>query len=317
MGMYRLGDIIRMTRKSLSITQEQLSDGICSVETLSRIETGKQNPSRDNYELLMQRMGRIRERAYSMLSVSDFKVLEKMRQFEDYIRLYDYKQAEIVLQEIKKYLGDSILDKQFLIRAESIVNYRLKRISVEEFLDGLQEAILLTIPRYGSISLANWPLSMNETGLLVNISTAYAENDDYRKAIDILEEANRAMNQSYMDEQQRINFQINIKHNLSKWYGLVGEHKQAIEVAREGIDICKKYKLGNALANFLYNITWNKEQMIDKGLLPAEDRKECLTDLKQAFYIASAMQQPFIVQFLGEHIGKKYNVKIGLPIDSR
>ncbi|NLL72429.1 MAG: helix-turn-helix transcriptional regulator, partial [Clostridiales bacterium] len=82
MGRYRLGDIIRMTRKSLSITQDQLSEGICSVETLSRVESGKQNPSKDVYELLMERMGRIRERAYSMQSVSDFKVLELIRRYE-------------------------------------------------------------------------------------------------------------------------------------------------------------------------------------------------------------------------------------------
>ena len=74
MGRYRLGDIIRMTRKSLSITQEELSLEICSVETLSRIESGRQNPSKDVYELLMERMGRVRERAYSMQSVSDFQV---------------------------------------------------------------------------------------------------------------------------------------------------------------------------------------------------------------------------------------------------
>src|SRR5690554_3061941 len=111
MGRYRLGDIIRMTRKSLSITQEQLSEDICSVETLSRIETGKQDPSRDVYELLMERMGRIRERAYSMLSVSDFKVLEKTQQFEGCIKAFDYHRAEYILEDIKKKLGATNLDR--------------------------------------------------------------------------------------------------------------------------------------------------------------------------------------------------------------
>src|SRR5690554_3724668 len=129
MGMYRLGDIIRMNRRALSITQEQLCDGICSVETLSRMETGKQNPGKDIYELLMERMGRIRERAYSMLSISDIKILDQMKQLEDYIKLYDYEAAEAILHDLKKNLGDSILDRQFLIRVESIINYRLNRIS--------------------------------------------------------------------------------------------------------------------------------------------------------------------------------------------
>jgi transcriptional regulator with XRE-family HTH domain len=309
MGRYRLGDIIRMTRKSLSITQEQLCNEICSAETLSRIENGNQNPSRDVYELLMERMGRFRERAYSVLSVSDLKVLEKMKLFQDCIKLYDYKQADIVLKDIKKILGNSILDKQFLIRAENLVNYRLKRICTEEYLDGFQKAILLTIPKYESISLSNWPLNFNEAMLLVNISIAYAEKEDYIKSIRILEEVNKAMKQSYMDEQQRMAFQVTIANNLSKWYGLVKNYQKAIEIAQEGIVMCKKFKLGNVLPNLLYSIAWNQEQLIELGVLPPEYKGKCLTYLKQAYYISSAMQLTFMVQFLEEHISTYYSVK--------
>lgn len=188
MGRYRLGDIVRMTRKSLAITQEQLSEDICSVETLSRVEAGKQNPGRDVYELLMERMGRIRDRAYSMLSISDFKILEKMRMFEDCIHAYEYHRAEYILEEIKEKLGGTNLDKQFIIRAESLVNYRLKRIDTGKFLEELHRAIRITIPRYGEISLANWPLTYNEATLLLNISTAYSEEEEYNKGIEILEE---------------------------------------------------------------------------------------------------------------------------------
>ncbi len=308
MGRYRLGDIIRMTRRSLSITQEQLSDGICSVETLSRMETGKQNPSRDTYELLMERMGRIRERAYSMLSISDFKVLEKMKLFEDCIKLYDFNQAEKVLKEIKRKIGNTILDKQFLIRAESLMDYRLKRINTDEFLEGLQKAITLTIPKYGDISLSSWPLSFYEAALLLNISTAYAEKDDYYKAIEILEQINNAIKQSYMDEQQRAILQVGNAYNLTKWLGLIGEFERSIKIAEEGIQICQKYKLGYVLPQLLYCVVWNKEQLIDAGALSPENRRECLTMLRQAYYIAAAMQQAYIVKNVAEHTMAKYQI---------
>jgi transcriptional regulator with XRE-family HTH domain len=299
-----------MTRKSLSITQEQLCDAICSAETLSRIENGNQNPSRDIYELLMERMGRIRERAYSILTISDFKVLEKMRLFEDYIKSYDYNQAESVLKEIKKSLGNSILDKQFLFRAESLVNYRLKRISSEEYLDGFIKAIKLTIPRFGTISLSNWPLSFNEAVLLINISIAYAEKEDYLNAIKDLNEAYSAMKQSYMEEQQRILLQVTMANNLSKWYGLIRKHDKAIEYANEGIELSKKFKLGNVLPNLLYSIAWNKEQLIELGVLSPESKKECIMYLKKAYYIASAMQLRFMVRFVEKHLIENYNISL-------
>lgn len=310
MGMYRLGDIIRMNRRALSITQEELCDGICSVETLSRMETGKQNPGRDIYELLMERMGRIRERAYSMLSISDIKVLDQMKQLEDHIKLYDFKTAEDILQEIKVNLGDNILDRQFLIRVESIINYRLNRINTNEFLKELKKAIRLTIPLYGSVSLSKWPLSINETRLLVNISTAYAKKENYYKCISILEEAYNAMLQSYMDKQQRIDLQVIIINNLSKWYGVIGQHNKAMKISKEGINLCKEYNLGNVLPILLYNITWNIERLIDKRLLHPENNKECIKYLKQAYYISSAMQQPFTEQFIKTHLHKRYNIKL-------
>jgi len=302
MGKYRLGDIICMTRKSLSITQEKLSEGICSIETLSRVENGKQNPSRDTYELLMERMGRSRERSYSMMSISDYHILERMKLLEDYIEIYEYTRAETVLKEIINTLGKTNLERQFFIRVESIINYRLNRINAKEFLENLEKAILLTIPQYGKISLAGWPLNFHEAVLMQNISSGYAQNKNYNKAIKILEEANNVMKQSYMDEQQRVILQSTYCSNLSKWYGLIGEYEKAIEVAKDGISICKKHRLGHVLPNLLYGIAWNKEQLIEKGVLPPERKKECIMYLKQAYYAACAMQQPFIEQFLLEHM---------------
>ena len=41
MANYRAGDVIRLTRQAVGMTQEMLCENICSVETLSRIENGK------------------------------------------------------------------------------------------------------------------------------------------------------------------------------------------------------------------------------------------------------------------------------------
>jgi transcriptional regulator with XRE-family HTH domain len=290
----------------LSITQEQLCDEICSAETLSRIENGSQNPSRDVYELLMERMGRIRDRAYSLLSVSDLKVLEKMKLFEDNIKQYDFTQAEAILNEIKQRIGSSILDNQFLLRAESITNYFQKRITAQEYLEASETAIRLTIPKYGLISLSNWPLSFNEAQLLINISNAYEEKHEYQNAINVIKDAYSAMKKSYMEEQQRAILQVTIANNLSKFYGLNGNHEEAIVVANEGVQICKKSKLGNALPNLLYGIAWNKERLIDKGVLSPDHEKECLCYFEQAYYFAMATRLSYMEEFVHKHVLVRY-----------
>lgn len=62
MANYRAGDVIRLTRQAVGMTQEMLCENICSVETLSRIENGKHKVKRDTYRRLMERMERIPEK---------------------------------------------------------------------------------------------------------------------------------------------------------------------------------------------------------------------------------------------------------------
>ena len=56
MSIYKIGYIIKQRREELHYTQEELAEGICSVTTLSRIENGERLPSKDNFEMLFQRL---------------------------------------------------------------------------------------------------------------------------------------------------------------------------------------------------------------------------------------------------------------------
>ena len=49
MANYRANDVIRLTRKAVGLSQEAISEGICSVETFSRIERGKTKIKGDTY----------------------------------------------------------------------------------------------------------------------------------------------------------------------------------------------------------------------------------------------------------------------------
>ena len=147
----------------------------------------------------------------------------------------------------------------------------------------------------------------NETVLILNISTAYSEKGDYQEGIRILEGAYSALRLSYMDEDQRVIMQVVILSNLSKWYGLIEKHQKAIETAIEGIEISKKFKIGNVLPTLLYNYAWNKEQLIEKGVLSQENKRECISYLRKAYYIASALQQSYAAKFIHKRMMSHYD----------
>ena len=93
MSNYNVGDIIRLTRQSVEMSQEELSDGICSVQTLSRIENGKVNVKKETYRKLMERMNRNGLKNYSILALEEFDSLERMRKINNLMFRREFAEA--------------------------------------------------------------------------------------------------------------------------------------------------------------------------------------------------------------------------------
>ena len=115
MSNYRAGDIIRLTRQSLGMSQEQLSFNICSVQTLSRIENGHHKIKRDTYQKLMERMGRNGAKNYSRITVDDFNLLDVMQRLDTAISKHEHKQADEYIRILKKHMDlDNTINRQFI-----------------------------------------------------------------------------------------------------------------------------------------------------------------------------------------------------------
>ena len=55
MAIYMIGDFIKETRKRKGYTQEEVSFGICTPASLSRIENGMQTPGKFIMDKLLER----------------------------------------------------------------------------------------------------------------------------------------------------------------------------------------------------------------------------------------------------------------------
>lgn len=83
MGNYNVGDMIRLSRIANGMTQEELSEGVCSVETLSRIENGKHKVKSDTYRQLMEKMYQITEKNYAVCVSRDMELIQE----REYLRM--------------------------------------------------------------------------------------------------------------------------------------------------------------------------------------------------------------------------------------
>lgn len=102
MEAFGIGEIIRDARLRHGMTQEELSFGICSVSTLSKIETGSRMPYLHTFEALMNRMGESVALYRSICGETDLKRRKLQRQMEAQLRIGNIAQVRGLLRKYQE-----------------------------------------------------------------------------------------------------------------------------------------------------------------------------------------------------------------------
>mgnify|MGYP000535528568 CR=1 FL=1 len=121
MQNFLLGEYIRQRRLELGLTQEEVCDGICEPITLSRIENGKQTPSRARINAILQRLDLPDDRYYALLSKDELEIegLEREIMACNIVGRTDEGFERCVLQQISK--SDDQLTRQFILRSKALL----------------------------------------------------------------------------------------------------------------------------------------------------------------------------------------------------
>lgn len=310
MGVYRAGDVIRRNRQALHMTQEELCEGICNAQTLSRIENGKQNPGKEVYKRLMERMGKEKNRAFAMVSGDDVRVLEYAREYENALHKFEYEKADEVLQLLEGMVDDSPVSRQYIIKGRAILDWKLKRISHQEERKRLMEGLNITINFPEKQNFRKYPLMENEISILCNIANTYFYENQIEKAIIFLENIYEGINSGYRIPEKGKVTELLILDNLANMYGELGNHRKAIELAKQGLVFCKEEKTSGNLPQLLGELEWNMEQLLEKNEDVEFNQKDCEKILRQAYYIATALKQNHNAYLLKNHYEEYFGKKL-------
>lgn len=228
MGIYQVGEVIRRTRESMGITQEKLSDGICSVENLSRIETGKVRPNRNTFEKLMERLGKSGEKYLPFVHGEDMETHILRGKISNLIGNCRYEEVEDLLDTLEEKLdmNDSV-NKQYILRVKTLANYRLKKITGKEARENLERALRYTLPEYKDGILPNRILTRIEIFTYCNIAVSYAEEENLEKAILMLRQIEKYFQKEKIDSQERAISEVMALSNLAKCLGRQGNYIEA------------------------------------------------------------------------------------------
>ena len=251
MPLFNIGNLIKHRREELGITQEELSEGICSVPTLSRIENGVHPPTRNHAQALLQRLGYSNAVSFCVSDKEEFEITElQMKSRLAYMR-NDFDTARELLSELIKYKEFfSATDRQYYEIMYTVLHKN--DLSESEALMRFENALSITHPLYGRNSLPKI-LTFEEITALNNIAIRLYNIDETTDAINILYYLKDYCEKSIIDTQESIRTLPMIIYNLSKYLSLEGRYSECIAVCDEGIRLAKDTGRCRALAQTMYN----------------------------------------------------------------
>ena len=293
MGIYTIGEVIRNTRLAMGMSQEQLAEGICMPNYLSRIECGKQVPQKKIFDKLMSRLESNINRITTSLQVDEFELLEKEWEIAREIGNFNYQRAQELLWELEVELDQSYpVNEQYMKFTQASIDYKKRRISIQEYREVLICSIKLTIPEYEERWKIRRMLSRNEMLLFINLYSTYGEEGEYKRAIILYDELLKYYEELY-PRANRPYYRLLLEH-IGKWLGLLGKHTEAIKIGKKGIQECKNTRKEGMISTYFYMIAWNLKELLEKEKNDKEKekiKKACKYHILQAYGISLAYEQ--------------------------
>ena len=304
MGVYQVGEVIKKTRESLGITQQELCEGICTVETLSRIENGKRSPSRSNFQALMERMGKCGEKYIPFIHSGDMDNIVKAMNINIMLARDKYEEAEEMLQELREKidLKDKV-NRQFIEKTQALIDYSLKRISAKKRREILTKALQYTIPNYNNRILPVGIYSRHELMIFCNIACTYSDENDHDTAIEMLRQVETYFNTVHVSMDERAITETLMMLNLGMQLGIRGDTREAIKIEERAAKMSIDGRISSILDALLYNIAFEKEILQENELL-------CKELLLQAYFVAELKDSKYYKNHIKGHIKKMYGDKV-------
>ena len=257
-----LGEAIKKRRMELGLTQEQLCEGICEPTTISRLENGKQTPSRNNINALLERLGLPADRYYALLRKNEEEVDALQRQITAYNHRFGSacdderaqikEQAEKAFEQLEATIDDDdMVSRQFILRSRIIIGKRDGEYSPDEQKEMLTAAIRLTAPYFDVSNINKGLYSADEIKLINLLAGAYSHNEQHTEALNIYTQLYEYIQKHFSNiPLTRANLSM-VAVNYARELIIGGDFQTAVEIADEGKQCCLDFGHYHALPRLL------------------------------------------------------------------
>lgn len=299
MAILQFGYVIQKRREKLGLSQEELADGICSVTTLSRLENGTRMPTKNHFEMILQRLGYSDMFLDNYVSKKEFDLHElKFDIRQSYIN-HEFDKGRKLLVDFENLIEDpSPIDEQFMLLYDVLLN--IDKYTNKEMFNVFEKAIKYTYPKY-DMHMKFYALSYEEILILNNIAVCYAIDGKVKKAIDIFYNMKEFYDARVINIEEALRTKLLVLANLAEALELSGRYDECIEISDLVISACKN----TARCRWLSKVLRLKAAALSKKN-KGQNIDIIVKCVKEAFYMASILDNDEEMKLINEFMCNNY-----------
>lgn len=242
MQNFFLGEYIKQKRLDLGLTQEQLCDGICEPMTLSRLENGKQTPSRNRINALLQRLSLPDDRFFALLSKNELE-MEALQ--KEIVACNVTEQVAEGFEKLAQFEAlaapDDQIAQQFALRSRVLLGRLEGRYTPMEQITLLMQAIRLTVPRFDLENIESFLYTKDEITIINQIGLAYSDDGQNKKAAEIYYQLLRYVRKHFKETIISIGMLPLVLYNYARVLDLCGRYEDGADIAQQCRKACIQY----------------------------------------------------------------------------
>lgn len=254
-----VGHYLTTERKKINYTQEKLSEGICSVESYSRIENGRK-PSWKNYKALAEKIG-VENRYYvELLNTGKIEALLLRREISRI--LFSEKSMDKVresLEKLMEILGEDecAQNKQYLKFIEICIEKEYSHMSEEICCEEYRKVLAYSMNE-NLIGEKKHIYTKVEINLINHISVCLAKSGKKEQAMRLIRAFLEDTDQMKEDKYHETKL---AKLNYGRWLSDSGEYSKADSIFMDGAKQIMERDRAELLDQYIGEIAYNKYLM--------------------------------------------------------
>lgn len=250
-----VGQYLSTERKKVNYTQEKISDGICSVESYSRIENGRK-PTRNNYKALTEKIGTENRYYIALVNTGNIDALLLRREISYELFMEKNERLPELLEELKTVLGEKEVAKnrQYLEFVQVSIEENTGRKTWNQCCDMFRNILSYTMNEK-EIGKKRHVYTMLEINLIDHISVCMAKDGKSEEAMHLIKAFLDDMD--YMKTEKYYETFL-AKLNYARWKSDRENFDEAECIYREGIEQRIRRNKTELLDEYIGEYAYNK-----------------------------------------------------------